>query len=59
MTCIHGACHWNPNDPMAPEYGKVWKGENNSRPGCCFSKCVQEPREPRTIRNKKTRDDYK
>lgn len=59
MKCPNnGACQWNPNDPNAPEFGKVWKLQNNARPGCCWNKCVSEPREPRVVKAKKTRDNY-
>jgi len=54
-------CHRNPIDPNAPEYEKGYKFQNNSRPGQWFSPVnfVVDEQLPRTIRSKRTREDFR
>ena len=62
MTCPKGACHFNPIDPNAPEFGKALKIEHHSQLGrgtnIDVAQCQEPIEEPTVVREKKTRQDY-
>lgn len=60
--CPRGSCHWNPNDPNAPEFGKQLKIEHHSQLGrgtnIDVATCGLTISEPTVVRSTKTRQDY-